>query len=102
MGYGTGGVLMAKKKFDSLSEEQKGVLKKLSNQHLQGLVQKTKQDNEKFVKAILKSGVALAQNPPPEELKEFQQAGAIIRRNLGKLFFQDPLLQIMSYLKEAR
>lgn len=103
MGYGTGGVLMTKKKFNLLSGEQQAALKKLSARHLERLVQETKRDNNKSVKAILNSGVTLAAKPSPEELKEFQQAGVVIRKNLtGKLFPAELLQQVMLHLTALR
>ena len=85
------------------SKEQKKVLKELSRKNLERLVHETKQDNEQSMKAILKNGVTLAQKPSAEELREFQQAGAVIRKNLmGKLFTQDLLNRVMSHLVEIR
>ena len=103
MGYGTGGVLMNKKKFDALSAEQQAVLKDLSRDFLETLVRETRRDNEKSLQVILKSGVVLSQSPSSEELSAFHRAGAVIRKNLtGKLFSRDLLNTVLSHLAAAR
>ncbi|MFQ5717406.1 MAG: TRAP transporter substrate-binding protein DctP, partial [Nitrospinales bacterium] len=103
MGYGTGGALMTKRKFDSLSDSYKALLRDSSRKYLERLVRQIKRDNESSVDVMKQSGVTLARMPGQAEIDKFHEAGRTIRKNLtGKLFPRELLDAVMAYLKEAR
>lgn len=103
MGYATGAVLISKKKFDSLPEDCKPVLKKLSEKYLKELVQTIHKDNGSSIKILQDNGVKLTALPGKEVIEEFHQAGAVVRKSLaGKLFPPQLLESVLKYLQEVR
>ena len=103
MGYATGGVLLSKKKFDTLPDEYKRMVRDISARHLKKLMLKIQEDNDKSIDIMQKNGVQLSRLPDEKEIGKFRQAGAIARSKLvGNLFSQELLDKVLSYMKEAR
>jgi TRAP-type C4-dicarboxylate transport system substrate-binding protein len=102
MGYATGGILLTKKKFDSLPEKHRDALKAISKKHLKTLVATIQKDNALSVKVINKNGMTVDPLPTEEEMARFHQAGAATRKKLtGSLFDQKLLDTVLSHLKNA-
>jgi TRAP-type transport system periplasmic protein len=103
MGYATGAVLISKKKFDSLPEDCKPILKKLSEKYLKQLVQTIQKDNGSSIKIMQDNGVQLTELPEKKVIEEFHQAGAVTRKNLaGKLFSPKLLETVLNHLQEVK
>ncbi|MCH8313970.1 MAG: TRAP transporter substrate-binding protein DctP, partial [Nitrospinae bacterium] len=103
MGYATGAVLISKKKFDSLPEDSKPILKELSKKHLSQLVQTIQNDNAISIDILRDNGVELIEMPGKKVIEEFHQAGALARKNLvGKLFSPELLQRVLKYLEEVK
>ena len=82
------GVLMTKKKFDLLSEEQKGVLKNLSQKHLERLVRETKQDNEKSIGSNFEKRYALIAKVFSRSIKKVPKGRFnCLKKHYGKAFY---------------
>lgn len=103
MGYATGAVLISKKKFNSLPEDCKPILKELSKKHLKQLVQTIQNDNATSIDIMRDNGVELIEMPEKKVIEEFHQAGALARKKLvGKLFSSELLQIVMKYLEEVK
>jgi TRAP-type transport system periplasmic protein len=103
MGYATGGVLISKKKFDKLPQLYKDAVKKIGEEGLQELVELTQKDNLKAHKVLEKNDVKWVALPEEKEKARFQEAGAMVRKNLaGKYFPAELLGQVLNHLKEFR
>jgi len=103
MGYATGAVLISKKKFNSLPEDCKPVLKELSKKHLKQLVQTIQNDNATSIDIMRDNGVELIEMPEKKVIEEFHQAGALARKNLvGKLFSPELLQRVLKHLQEVK
>jgi len=102
MGYATGAVLISKKKFNSLPEDCKPILKQLSKKHLKQLVQTIQRDNATSIGIMQDNGVELLDMPDEKMIREFHQAGALARKNLaGKIFSPELLQRVLKHLKEV-
>lgn len=103
MGYATGAVLLSKNKFNSLPDDCKPVLKKLSEKYLKRLVETIQRDNATSIKIMQDNGVQLTEMPGEKEIEAFHQAGAVARKNLvGKLFSSKLLETVLNHLKEVK
>jgi TRAP-type C4-dicarboxylate transport system substrate-binding protein len=103
MGYATGAVLISKKKFNSLPDDCKPVLKKLSEKYLKRLVETIQRDNAASIKIMQDNGVQLSELPKKKVIEEFHQAGAVARKNLvGKLFPPKLLETVLNHLQEVK
>jgi len=103
MGYATGAVLITKRKFHSLPEDCKPILKKLSEKYLRELVKTIQKDNAVSIKIMQDNGVRLMEMPDQKVIEEFHQAGAVVRKNLvGKLFPPKLLEAVLHHLRELK
>ncbi|MFQ5450230.1 MAG: TRAP transporter substrate-binding protein DctP [Nitrospinaceae bacterium] len=103
MGYATGGVLISKKKFNSLPEDTREPLKKISAKYLRELVIMIQRENAQSVVVLQNNGVKLSVLPGKKELDAFHRAGAVVRKNLvGKLFHESLLDTVLSALREVK
>jgi TRAP-type transport system periplasmic protein len=103
MGYATGAVLISKKKFNSLPDDCKPILKKLSEKYLKRLVEIIQRDNAASIKIMQDNGVRLSELPKKKVIEEFHQAGAVARKNLvGKLFPPKLLEAVLNHLQEVK
>ncbi len=103
MGFGVGGILISKKKFNKLSDDQKETLKKLSKKFLKKLVHKNNKDNIKSVQAMQGAGLKLAKKPDEKTVKEFRHLGKKVQEALvGKLFPADLLKKVTDSIQEVR
>ncbi len=103
MGFGTGGILISKRKYKGLGEGQQKILKKLSGKFLKKLVLENNNDNVKSIQAMKGVGLQLAKKPNKETANEFRQLGKKVHEALiGKLFSADVLKKINNLIKEVR
>ena len=103
MGYATGGVLISKKKFDKLPQSYQDAVKKIGEECLHELVELIQKDNLKAYKVLEKNDVKWVALSEEKEKARFQEAGAIVRKNLAGKYFPEELLdQVLNHLKEFR
>ena len=103
MGYATGGVLISKKKFDKLTQSYQDAVKKIGEECLHELVELIQKDNLKAYKVLEKNDVKWVALSEEKEKARFQEAGAIVRKNLAGKYFPEELLdQVLNHLKEFR
>ena len=103
MGYATGAVLISKRKFKSLPDDCKPILKKLSEKYLKQLVETIQKDNVTSIKVMKDNGVQLIKMPDKKMIEEYHQAGAVARKNMvGKLFSPQVLNAVLKHLQEIR
>ena len=103
MGYATGGVLISKKKFDKLPQSYQDAVKKIGEECLDELVELIQKDNLKAYKVLEKNDVKWVALSEEKEKTRFQEAGAIVRKNLAGKYFPEELLdQVLNHLKEFR
>ncbi len=98
-----GAVLITKKQFSKLSPEQQNILKFFSQKYLRQLTQLSREDNQKSLDLIQKSGIQFTQITDKKQLEDFDNAGEKARRSLvGKLYDQQFLTQVEGYLIDYR
>ncbi len=98
-----GAILVSKRQFRKISPENQKILLDVSKEKLGELVKLSREDNQKSLEAILKSGVTLAPKPTSEATIELEKRGIEIRKELtGKLFSQEILDQVVNYLEDFR
>jgi TRAP-type transport system periplasmic protein len=103
MGFGVGGILISKRKYNKLKEDQQKILKKLSKNFLKKLVHENYKDNVKSIQAMQEAGLKLAKKPDEKTVKEFRHLGKKIQEALvGKLFSADLLKKVTDSIKEVR
>jgi len=103
MGFGVGGILISKRKFKKLNDNQQEILKRLSGKFLKKLVHENNKDNVKSIQAMQGAGLKLAKKPDEKTVKEFRQLGKKVQEALvGKLFSVDLLKKVNDSLKEVR
>ena len=102
MSYATGGVLIRKKKFDSLPQKHQATIKALGAKFMNKLVKKIQEDNVKAIEVMKKNGLKQAPMPDAENIAEFHKAGKRVRKSLtGNIFSQKLLDQVLAHLQEA-
>jgi TRAP-type C4-dicarboxylate transport system substrate-binding protein len=87
MAESTGAVLISKKFFESLPDDQRRALVELSAKHLKRLNELTDAENDKALVSLEKQGLKLASKPGPDVMRRYEELGRAARLELsGKLF----------------
>ena len=92
MAESTGAVLISKKFFDALPDDQRQALATLSAKHLKRLNELTDAENDKALASLEKQGLALAPKPGPDVLRRYEELGRAARRELAGRLFDAKLL----------
>jgi len=92
MAESTGGVLISKKFFDSLPEDQRKALVELSAKHIKRLNELSDADNDKALASLQKQGLTLAAKPGPEVMRRYEELGRSARRELAGHLYDAKLL----------
>lgn len=98
-----GAVLLSKKFFESLPEDQRKTLLEVSAKHLRRLNELTRAENEKALEALQKQGLVLSPKASAETLKRYEELGREARRELaGRLYDQELLDRVEKALARWR
>jgi TRAP-type C4-dicarboxylate transport system substrate-binding protein len=92
MAESTGAVLISKKFFDGLPEDQRKTLVDVSARHLKRLNELTNRENDKALESLKAQGLTLAAKPGPEVLRRYEELGRAARRELAGRLFDAKLL----------
>ena len=92
MAEATGAMLVSKKFFDGLPEDQKKLLLSLSSKHLKRLNDLSNEENDKALEALKTQGLDFAAMPPADMLKKYAELGAAARSELSGRLFSAELL----------
>lgn len=92
MAESTGAVLISKKFFDALPEDQRKALVELSAKHLKRLNALSDADNDKALASLQKQGLTLASKPGPEVMRRYEELGRSARRELAGRLYDAKLL----------
>ena len=88
----TGAVLVSKKFFDALPEDQRKLLLSVSDKHLKRLNAQTNAENDKALETLQKQGLSLSAKPDAAGMKRYEELGVAARKELvGKMFSADLL-----------
>jgi TRAP-type C4-dicarboxylate transport system substrate-binding protein len=98
-----GAVLLSKKRFADLNNDQQSILKDLSREYFGKLTQLSREDNMKSLELIKKEGIQLIENTNAAQTAKFSEAGGMARRRLiGRLYDEQFLIKVESLVKEYR
>jgi TRAP-type C4-dicarboxylate transport system substrate-binding protein len=87
MAESTGAILISKKFFESLPEDQRKILTDLAAAHVKRLNQLSDAENDKALASLQKQGLTLAAKPGPDTYKRYEELGRSARRDLvGRLY----------------
>ncbi len=92
MAESTGAVVISKKFFDALPDDQRQALVALSAKHLKRLNELTDAENDKALAALEKQGLTLAPKPGPDVMRRYEELGRAARRELAGRLFDAKLL----------
>jgi len=100
---GAGVVLLQKKYFDKLPSEFQNILKESCKKHLRRLVLKTREENERAISALQKSGITVIDIEDEAKIDNFKELGFQVQQNLvGKLYSRKTLDLVKETLNEYR
>ncbi len=100
--YSVGGLLVTKKKFDTLPVPHQETLRKLSREYSNKLVLKIREDNKKSYEVLKKAKIEFVK-VTAENLKPIVDTSEKVRSKLvDKLYTKDLLDQVMALVKEFR
>ena len=103
MADSAGAVLLSKKFFDALPEDQRKLLLEISAKHLALLNALSRQENEKALESLQKQGLKVSGPASPETLKQYEELGRKARRELaGKLYPAELLDKVEKALEDQR
>jgi TRAP-type C4-dicarboxylate transport system substrate-binding protein len=98
-----GAVLLSKKQFMKLSEEDQQILRKISRNYFSKLTQMSREDNKKSLELIREEGIQFSSIKDKSKIANFYEAGKKTRRKLiGKLYDEQFLNQVEGKIKEYR
>jgi TRAP-type C4-dicarboxylate transport system substrate-binding protein len=98
-----GGVLVSKKKFDSLPADCQEILLRNGKKYMADLIQKSRQENAASILTMKKNGIQVIEVTDKQTLSEFQATGKQARRNLvGRLFDQAYLDRVEKIVADFR
>lgn len=93
MAESTGAVLISKKFFDALPDDQKKALVALSAKHLARLNELTGDENDKALESLKTQGLTLAAKPGPDVMRRYEELGRAARRELSVRLYDAKLLE---------
>jgi TRAP-type C4-dicarboxylate transport system substrate-binding protein len=88
----TGAVLISKKFFDALPDDQRQALVEISAKHLKRLNELSDSDNDKALASLQKQGLTLAAKPDADVMRRYEELGRAARRELAGRLFDAKLL----------
>lgn len=98
-----GAILISKKRFNRLDQQQQRILKDLARQYFDKLTDLSRKDNAKSLDLIKQAGIQFTENTDKAQLAKFNDTGKRARRNLvGKLYDQAFLERVESLVQEFR
>jgi TRAP-type C4-dicarboxylate transport system substrate-binding protein len=98
-----GAILISKKKFNKLSDSQKGILKELSREYFGELTQLSRKDNAESLQLLKETGITFTKIDDQKKLDGFYESGKKARRDLiGKLYDEEFLLKIEGLIDKYR
>jgi TRAP-type C4-dicarboxylate transport system substrate-binding protein len=92
MAESTGAVLISKKFFDALPDDQRAALVDISKRQLKRLNDLSDADNDKALVSLQKQGLTLAAKPGPAVMSRYEELGKAARRELAGRLFDAKLL----------
>ena len=103
MAESSGAVLVSKKFFAALPDDQQALLKELCAKHLKHLNALTAVENSKALEALKTQGLHMAAKPGQDTMKKYEELGLSARKELaGKLFSKDLLDRVEKELATLR
>jgi TRAP-type C4-dicarboxylate transport system substrate-binding protein len=93
MAESTGAVLISKKFFDALPEDQRRTLVEVSAKHLKRLNELTDIENDKALESLKAQGLTLAAKPGPDVMRRYEELGRAARRELAGSLYDPKLLE---------
>jgi TRAP-type C4-dicarboxylate transport system substrate-binding protein len=103
MAESTGAVLISKKFFDALPDDQRQALVTISAKHLKRLNTLSDADNDKALLALQKQGLTLAPMPGADVMRRYEELGRDARSEMsGRLFDAKLLDQVEKELATFR
>ena len=101
--YSAGAVVVSKKLFDSLPEEDRKSLREVGRKNLEHLTQVGRQENKDALVTLQKQGLKVSDAASPEEMKRYEEAGRKARRELvGRLYSADLLDRVERSVEDVR
>jgi len=101
--YGTGALVITKKKFDELDVELRELLKSTSKRKLRELIERSRKDEDKWRQLLKREGIEFVPKPVGSDLDVFLKAGKSVQMNLtGVLYTQEILNRVLGYLSDFR
>jgi TRAP-type C4-dicarboxylate transport system substrate-binding protein len=99
----SGAVVISKKAFDAISQEDQKALLDLGDKHFKALTATSRKDNEKSITTLKKEKVSFTEPAGAGVADTFEKMGAEARRSLvGKLYSAELLGKIEAALKQFR
>lgn len=97
-----GAILITKKMFDKIKPEFQKILLEKGREHMDRLIQLSRQSNEESIELMKKNGIEIV-TIPEANLNGFYNAAREARRSLvGKLYSQELLTRVETALQEFR
>lgn len=101
--YGTGALVITKKKFDELDPDLQEILTSTSKRKLRELIERSRKDENKWRQILKSEGIEFVPEPAGSDLDVFRNAGKTVQKNLiGKMYSQEILDRVLGYLSEFR
>jgi TRAP-type C4-dicarboxylate transport system substrate-binding protein len=100
----SGGMIVRKEIWEKISHENQIKTKKISRSYNDVLIKTSREENDKSLQILRKSGISIVHSEDPEvSLKFLMEAGKKARENLiGKLYSRELLERTLSLLDEYR
>lgn len=97
-----GAILITKKMFDKIKPEYQKILVEKGREHMDRLIQLSRQSNQESIELMKKNGIEIV-TIPQANLKNFYNAASQARQSLvGKLYSQELLTRVETALQEFR
>ncbi len=98
----TGAMIITKAEFAKLPADQQNLLKTTAAKYSNKLIQSIRQDNAKSIATLKSTGIQSVQVAPADQAELQKSADEVRPKLVGKLYSQDLLNKVQSYLDEYR
>lgn len=100
---GAGGVLISKRMYNKIPEEQREILNGLAKKYLAKLTQLSRADNTAAIETLKENGITVVPPLDSATLLNYYRLGASTRKDMvGRFYSQDLLDEVESALEEYR
>jgi TRAP-type C4-dicarboxylate transport system substrate-binding protein len=100
--WASGALLVSKKEFSKLSDQDQASVKEIAKRHLRRLTELTRKENDDAIAVLKKSGIQIVDMAPSEVTQFENMSKKVYDQLVGKLYSKDLLTEVLRHRDACR